>query len=308
MAAWNSADIPDQTGRIAIVTGATSGLGLWCVRSLAARGAEVVLAVRDTEKGEATARKLRSQFPLARLHVLELNLASLASVWHFAVRISDTQPHVDVLLNNAGLGLQPDRRVTEDGFEQQFGVNFLGHFALTARLLPSLLHAPAPRVVTVASIAHRRGRILWEDPNQTVGYSGRTAYNQSKLACLMFALELAARATEQHSRLASLAAHPGLALTGFLTATGLPGFMQTAGLLATRLIGQSAEAGSWPLLYAATMPDAANGDYWGPDGFKEIRGNPAHAAIARSAGNRADWQRLWKTAEKLTGQAYPPLA
>jgi NAD(P)-dependent dehydrogenase (short-subunit alcohol dehydrogenase family) len=300
--------MPDQAGRIAVVTGATSGLGLWCARGLAARGAEVVLAVRNTEKGEATANKIRAQYPMAKLSVRELDLASLASVWNFAVRVSDTLPRIDLLLNNAGLGLQPQRIATEDGFEQQFGVNFLGHFALTARMVPTLLRAPAPRVVTVASMAHRRGRILWADPNQTNNYSGRAAYNQSKLACLMFALELAARATEQHSRLASLAAHPGLALTGFIAATLMPGFMQTTGLLATRLIGQSAEAGSWPLLYAATMPDAANGDYWGPDGFKEIRGNPARATVWPHASHRADWQRLWTMAEKMTGLTYPSLA
>jgi NAD(P)-dependent dehydrogenase (short-subunit alcohol dehydrogenase family) len=305
--AWNINDMPDQTGRIAVITGATSGLGTWCARGLAARGAEVILAVRNTEKGEATARSLRKHFPLAKLTVLELNLTSLASIWHFALRASDTLPRIDMLINNAGLGLQPQRIETEDGFEQQFGVNFLGHFALTARLVPSLLRAPAPRVVTVASIAHRRGAINWEDPNQHTGYRGRFGYNQSKLACLMFALELAARATEQHSRLASIPAHPGLALTGMLAASGLPGYIQAGGLLATRILGQSAEAGARPLLYAATMPDANNGDYWGPDGIKEIRGNPARATVWPHARNRPDWQRLWSTAESLTKLTFPAL-
>jgi NAD(P)-dependent dehydrogenase (short-subunit alcohol dehydrogenase family) len=307
MAAWTHNDMPDQTGRIAVVTGATSGLGTWCARGLAARGAEVILAVRNTEKGEAIARSLRSQFPMAKLTVLELDLTSLASIWHFALRASDTLPRIDLLINNAGLGLQPNRIVTEDGFEQQFGVNFLGHFALTARLVPSLLRAPAPRVVTVASIAHRRGAISWEDPNQHTSYSGRFGYNQSKLACLMFALELAARAAEQHSRLSSIPAHPGLALTGMLAASGLPGYIQAAGLLATRILGQSAEAGARPLLYAARMPDAKNGDYCGPDGIKEIRGNPARATVWPHARNRADWQRLWSTAESLTKLTFPAL-
>jgi len=308
MPAWTHNDMPDQTGRIAVVTGATSGLGTWCARGLAARGAEVILAVRNTEKGEATARSLRSQFPMAKLSVRELDLTSLASIWHFALRASDTLPRIDLLLNNAGLGLQPRRIETEDGFEQQFGVNFLGHFALTARMVPTLLRAPAPRVVTVASIAHRRGTISWADPNQENRYSGRFGYNQSKLACLMFALELAARAAEQHSRLASIPAHPGLALTGMIAASGLPQFTQSLGLLATRILGQSAEAGSWPLLYAATMPDAKNGDYWGPDGIKEIRGNPAPATVWPHARNRADWQRLWTMAESLTKLTFPALA
>ena len=308
MAAWNINDMPDQTGRIAVVTGATSGLGTWCARGLAARGAEVILAVRNTKKGEATARSLHKHFPLAKLTVMQLDLSSLASIWHFALRASDTLPRIDMLINNAGLGLQPQRIETEDGFEQQFGVNFLGHFALTARLVPSLLRAPAPRVVTVASIAHRRGAIRWEDPNQAIRYSGRFGYNQSKLACLMFAQELAARATEQHSRLASIPAHPGLALTGIIAASGLPNYIQAGGLLATRILGQSAEAGARPLLYAGTMPDAKNGDYWGPDGIKEIRGHPARATVWPHAKHRADWRRLWTMAESMTKLTFPALA
>jgi NAD(P)-dependent dehydrogenase (short-subunit alcohol dehydrogenase family) len=307
MSAWPIENMPDLGGRIAIVTGATSGLGLWCARALAARGADVVLAVRNEEKGQRTAEAIRGEFPAAQLSVSALDLASLESVRDFAGRAGASLPRVDLLLNNAGLGLQPRRAVTQDGFEQQWGVNYLGHFALTGLLVPALLHAPAPRVVTVASMAHRRGKILWEDPNQTQGYSGRIAYNQSKLACLMFALELAARAGEQNSRLAGLAAHPGLALTGFIKATGLPGFKQAVGVLASTVIGQSAEAGSWPLLYAATMPDAANGDYWGPDGFLEIRGKPARGGVWPHARSRADWQRLWTMAEQATGVVFPPL-
>jgi NAD(P)-dependent dehydrogenase (short-subunit alcohol dehydrogenase family) len=307
MPAWSVDSIPDQTGRVAVVTGATSGLGLWCARSLARRGAEVVLAVRNTERGEAVAADIRGEYPAAKLSVSALDLASLASVRDFAARVSGTLPRIDMLLNNAGLGMQPTRHETKDGFEQQFGTNHLGHFALTGLLIPVLLRAPAPRVVTVASMAHRRGAIAWHDLQSAKNYAGRTAYNQSKLANLMFALELAARAKDQGSRLSSIAAHPGLSLTGFIAATEMPGWMQTAGVLLSRAVGQSAEAGSWPSLYAAAMPDAKNGDYWGPDGFLEIRGNPAVARVWPHAQNRADWQRLWTTSEALTNVAYPPL-
>ena len=308
MPTWTPETLPDLTGRIAIITGATSGLGLHCAHTLAERGAEVVLAVRNVAKGETVAAEIRARRSAASVTVRELDLASLASVRAFAERAGAELPRIDVLLNNAGLGMQPQRHETKDGFEQQFGTNHLGHFALTGLLIPALLRAPAPRVVTVSSMAHRRGAMAWDDLQSARSYQGRAAYNQSKLANLMFALELAARATEQGSRLASLAAHPGLALTGFIPATQMPGWMQTAGLLASRIIGQSAEAGSWPLLYAAAMPDAKNGEYWGPDGTKEIRGYPARAGVWPHARNRADWQRLWSVSEQLTGVTFPPLA
>jgi len=307
MPQWTADSIPDQSGRIAIVTGATSGLGLWCARALAKRGAEVVLAVRNTARGEAVAAEIRAASAGAKLTVSALDLASLASVRDFAARSADTLPRIDLLLNNAGLGMQPVRHVTKDGFEQQFGVNHLGHFALTGLLTPVLLRAPAPRVVTVSSMAHRRGAMAWDDLQSEKSYSGRPAYNQSKLANLMFALELAARAKEQGSRLASIAAHPGLAVTGFLAATETPGWFQAAGHIVSRLIGHSAEAGAAPSLYAATMPDAANGDYWGPDGFLEISGQPARARVWPHATNRADWARLWAVSQALTGVEFPSL-
>jgi NAD(P)-dependent dehydrogenase (short-subunit alcohol dehydrogenase family) len=237
-----------------------------------------------------------------------LDLASLASVAEFARRIDGSMPRVDVLLNNAGLGMQPVRHVTKDGFEQQFGTNHLGHFALTAQLLPALLRAPSPRVVPVASIAHRRGKIAWDDLQTERPYDGRVAYNQSKLANLMFGLELAARATEQRSRLSSIVAHPGVSATGFVSATELPGYMRAIFNLVVNVAGQSAEAGSWPLLYAAAMPDAKNGEYWGPDGILEVRGKPAVAKVWPHAQDRADWRRLWAVSEELTGQVFPELS
>lgn len=307
MPKWTVDAIPDQTGRIAVITGATSGLGLCCAHTLARRGAEVVLAVRNTARGEVTAASIRAEVPAAKLSVSSLDLASLASVREFAARTGGTLPRIDMLLNNAGLGMQPQRHETQDGFEQQFGTNHLGHFALTALLVPTLLRAPAPRVVTVASMAHRRGTIAWDDLQSKQAYNGRLAYNQSKLANLMFALELAARAKEQESALSSIPAHPGLALTGFLAATELPAYMRAVGVIVSRLLGQSAEAGSWPSIYAATMPDAANGEYWGPDGILEIRGLPARGRVWPHATNRADWQRLWAISEELTQTPFPAL-
>jgi NAD(P)-dependent dehydrogenase (short-subunit alcohol dehydrogenase family) len=308
MAGWTVDAIPDQAGRIAVITGATSGLGLCCAQTLARRHAEVVLAVRDTARGEAVAAAIRAKVPGAKLSVRALDLASLASVRAFAERAGADLPRIDMLLNNAGLGMQPQRHETRDGFEQQFGTNHLGHFALTGLLIPTLLRAPAPRVVTVASMAHRRGTIHWDDLQSRQNYNGRMAYNQSKLANLMFGLELAARAAEQGSPLASIPAHPGLSMTGFLTATGLPAWMRAGGVVATKLLGQSAEAGSWPSLYAATMPDATNGQYWGPDGVLEIRGKPAPGRVWPHATHRADWQRLWDVSQELTGVIFPPLA
>jgi len=306
--AWTSADIPPLTGRIAIVTGATSGIGAQAAQALAAHGAEVLLAVRDTARGEAQAAAIRAQHPGARVSVGALDLASLASVRDFAGRTGDTIPRIDILLNNAGLGLQKTRHTTADGFEQMFGTNHLGHFALTGRLIPALLRAPAPRVVTIASIAHRRGSIDFDDLQTERPYTGRKAYGQSKLANLMFALELDRRARAAGSRLASIAAHPGVATTGFVAATGTPRIMVTLANLAISIFGHSSAKGALPGLYAATMPGVIGGQYWGPDGFLEIRGTPAPARIAPQGQDHAVWARLWTVSEELTGVTYPALA
>ncbi len=307
MAAWTSADIPALTGRIAIVTGATSGIGAEAALALAAHGAEVLLAVRDTARGEAQAASIRARHPGARVSVGAMDLASLASVRDFAARTNDTIGRIDILLNNAGLGLQNTRHTTADGFEQMFGTNHLGHFALTGRLIPALLRAPAPRVVTIASIAHRRGRIDFDDLQTERPYTGRKAYGQSKLANLMFALELDRRARAAGSRLASIAAHPGVATTGFVAATEMPKIVVTLSNLAISVFGQNAAKGALPGLYAATMPDVVGGQYWGPNGLLEVRGTPALAQIAPHGQDRAVWARLWTVSEELTGVTYPPL-
>jgi NAD(P)-dependent dehydrogenase (short-subunit alcohol dehydrogenase family) len=306
MAHWTEQDIPDQTGRTVVITGASSGIGESAALALAAKGAQLVLAVRDQARGEATRAKILQATPGAAVEISLVDMASLASIRAFAERALGL-PKIDVLLNNAGLGLQSARAVTVDGFERQFGTNHLGHFALTGLLIPALLRAPAPRVVAIASIAHRRGAIDFDDLQGAKLYNGRKAYGQSKLANLMFAYELDRRAREQGSRLISVAAHPGVATTGFVAATGMPGPAVALGNLAIRLFGQDSPHGAWPGLYAATMPDVQGGQYWGPDGFLEVRGAPAPAKPKPHALDRAVWQRLWTVSEALTGVTYPAL-
>jgi len=308
MTAWTAAQIPNLSGRVAVVTGATSGIGYEAALQFASHGAELVMAVRDTTRGEACAAQIRAAHPAARVTVSKLDVASLASVRDFAARSNDTLPKIDILLNNAGLGLQSKRAVTVDGFERQFGTNHLGHFALTGLLIPALLRAPSPRVVAIASIAHRRGRIDFDDLQTERPYSGRKAYGQSKLANLIFALELDRRARLAGSRLIAVAAHPGVATTGFVAATQMPGPIAKLANLAIGVLGQDATAGALPGLYAATMPDVVGGQYWGPNGFMEVRGTPALAQIAPQGMDRATWSRLWTVSEELTGFTYPPLA
>jgi NAD(P)-dependent dehydrogenase (short-subunit alcohol dehydrogenase family) len=299
--------MPDLSGKYAVVTGASSGLGYESAKALAASGAEVVLAVRDLARGDACASRIRAGVRDAKLGVAHLDLASLRSIQDCAERLATRLPRIDILLNNAGLGLQNRRAVTVDGFERQFGTNHLGHFALTGHLIPTLLRAPKPRVVTIASIAHRRGAIALDDLQTERPYSGRRAYGQSKLANLMFALELDRRARAQQSRLLSVAAHPGVATTGFVAATEMPALLARIGQAAISVFGHDARRGALPGLYAATMTDVAGGQYWGPNGFMEIRGTPAPAKLAPQARDTAIWAKLWDASETLTGVTYPPL-
>jgi len=308
MTAWTAESIPDLRGKWAIVTGATSGLGYESALALAAKGANVVLAVRDTARGEARAAAIRAAHRDARLVVSALDLASLESVKNFAERMEDTLPRLDILLNNAGLGLQATRATTVDGFERQFGTNHLGHFALTGRLIPTLLRAPAPRVVSIASIAHKRGSMDFADLQTERPYNGRRAYGQSKLSNLLFAYELDRRARAQKSRLISVAAHPGVATTGVAAATQMPKLLATLGQAAISVFGHTAASGARPGLYAATMPDVLGGQYWGPDGLLEVRGAPALAKPAPHALDKGAWTKLWEASEQLTGVSFPPLA
>lgn len=306
MTAWTPSNLPDQTGHTVVVTGASSGIGAEAAEILAANGAHVVLAVRDLSRGTAVRDRIVARVPDAHLRVARLDVADLASVRAFAATMVEL-PKIDVLLNNAGLGMQPVRAITVDGFERQFGTNHLGHFALTGLLMPALLRAATPRVVSIASIAHRQGRIDFDDLNHERRYKGGEAYSQSKLANLLFAFELDRRARAARSRLISVAAHPGVASTGFMAATEMPGAIQAVAGLAIRLFGQDTAHGALPGLYAAAMPDVQGGQYWGPDGFMELRGAPALAKASAAALDRAAAARLWTESERLTGVTYPPL-
>jgi NAD(P)-dependent dehydrogenase (short-subunit alcohol dehydrogenase family) len=296
---WSAEDIPDQSGRLAVVTGANSGLGLATARGLAGAGAQVILAVRDTAKGERAASEIRASMPAAVLTVSELDLADLASVRAFAGPLE----RVDLLVNNAGV-MAPPRRLTRDGFESQFGTNHLGHFALTGLLLGALLRTPNPRVVTVSSAGHRAGWIKWDDLQRERMYNNWLAYAQSKLANLMFCFELARRATAAETPLTSAAAHPGYAATNLQFAGPSRFYEKAMGALGNKLFAQSAEMGALPTLYAATVSDLPSGSFVGPDGFMEQRGHPRVVSAASRAYDQDAWRRLWEVSEELTGVHY----
>jgi NAD(P)-dependent dehydrogenase (short-subunit alcohol dehydrogenase family) len=297
---WTEKDIPDQAGRLAVVTGANSGLGYWTARALAGAGATVVLAVRSAVKGEKAAAEIRS-VTRGDARVVELDLADLASVRAFPERLGADR--VDILVNNAGIMAAP-RRLTKDGFESQFATNHLGHFALTGVLLARLLAAPEPRVVTESSGLHRSGTINFDDLQGERSYRRWGAYGQSKLANLMFCFELQRRATEAGTKLKSMASHPGYAATN-LQFAGPTRFHERAFMwFGNRVFAQSAEQGALTELYAATFPDLPGGSYIGPDGRAEQRGYPRIVTAARKAYDEDGWRRLWEVSEELTGVHY----
>jgi NAD(P)-dependent dehydrogenase (short-subunit alcohol dehydrogenase family) len=297
---WTEKDIPDQAGRLAVVTGANSGLGYWTARGLAGAGATVVLAVRSTVKGEKAAAEIRSVTG-GDARVVELDLADLASVRAFPERLGADR--VDILVNNAGIMAAP-RRLTKDGFESQFATNHLGHFALTGVLLSRLLAAPEPRVVTESSALHRSGTMNFEDLQGESRYSRWGAYGQSKLANLMFCFELQRRATEAGTNLKSMASHPGYAATN-LQFAGPTRFYELAFMwFGNHVFAQSAERGALTELYAATFPELPGGSYVGPDGRAEQRGYPRIVTAARKAYDEDGWRRLWEVSEELTGVHY----
>lgn len=302
---WTAADIPDQAGRRAVVTGANSGLGFETALALAAHGAEVTLAVRDTTKGEAAAEQIRSRVPQASLEVRRLDLADLASIDEFAWLWRESHPDgLDLLINNAGIMAIP-RRETADGFEMQLGTNHLGHFALTGRLLEAI--RPEGRIVTVSSQAHRMGRMDFDDLMGERKYGAWRAYGQSKLANLLFMRGLAERLERAGSTVASVAAHPGYAST-HLQAVGPEmrgqGWMTKVMGGVNKVMAQSAAMGALPTLYAATFPAIRSGDYVGPDGFGEQRGHPKLVGMTPSARDDAAADRLWTVSEDLTGVRY----
>jgi NAD(P)-dependent dehydrogenase (short-subunit alcohol dehydrogenase family) len=297
---WTAADIPDQSGRRVIVTGANSGLGLITARELARAGAQVTIACRDQGKGTRAAEQIRGAVPGAKVTLGELDLASLDSVRAFAATVEEP---LDLLVNNAGV-MAPPKRLTQDGFESQIGTNHLGHFALAGLLLDRLLAAEAPRVVILSSGAHRMGRIRFDDLNWERGrYNNWLAYGQSKLADLLFCFELQRRATAGGTNLLSVAAHPGYSATNlqFAGPNRIEGAIMT---VTNKLIAQSAEMGALPTLYAATSSEVTGGSFIGPDGFLEGRGYPKVVGAAKRAYDEDAWRRLWELSEELTGVRY----
>jgi len=300
--AGSRGDIPSQFGKTAIVTGATGGLGYETALALARAGADVILTGRDERKGQSAIEKIGREVLGAKIAFESLDLANLAAVAAFAKRIQ-ARPSLDLLINNAGVMALPRRQVTADGFEMQLGTNHLGHFALTARLLPLLRLASAPRVVSVSSLAHRTGSIDFGDLQGERHYSPWKAYGQSKLACLMFALELQRRSDAAGWKLISIAAHPGFARTN-LFSSGPGGLLSMATDVAAPFFGHSAADGARPILFAATSPEAKPGGYYGPGGFSELRGSPARALIMPQARDTAAAARLWEVSAKLTGTSF----
>jgi NAD(P)-dependent dehydrogenase (short-subunit alcohol dehydrogenase family) len=299
---WTAQEIPDQHGRLAIVTGANSGLGRIVARELARHGAHVIIATRDSAKGTEAATAIKAAFPPSNVEAAQLDLANLGSIRAFADRIRAGHDHIDLLINNAGVMAAPYRR-TADGFELQFGTNHLGHFALTGHLLPLLHESPDARVVTVSSNAHKRGQMRFDDLQGEHGYSRWGAYAQSKLANLLFAFELDRRLKAAGWRLISVVAHPGYSATN-LQLSGPPPYERLVMRLSNRLFAQPAEMGALPLLYAATAPELPGGSYVGPDGMGQMRGHPVLVQATERARDEESARRLWDISEELTGVAY----
>lgn len=303
---WTLDDMPDLTGRTALVTGANSGLGLASAEALASHGALVLLACRNPERGESALAQVSTAAEVAKPRLVQLDLADLASVRAAAEQVVASVGELDILMNNAGVMALPKGR-TADGFESQFGTNHLGHFALTGLLLPALLRASHPRVVTTSSNMHRMGRMRWDDLNSEHGYRRWRAYGQSKVANLLFMFELDRRARAAGSTLVSAAAHPGYASTR-LQAAGpeMSGsrLMQQVMMLANRVAAQPAEMGALPQLRAATDPLVIGGEYYGPDGLGEMHGHPVKVEGSRTARDAAAAVRLWERSEELTRVVY----
>lgn len=299
---WTTDRIPDQRGRLAVVTGANSGLGLVTATELARAGARVALACRNTNKADRAAEEIRAAVPGADVEVHKLDLSDLADVERFADRFRAAEPQLDLLINNAGI-MAPPRRETTDGFESQLGTNHLGHFALTARLIGVLEGRPDARVVTLSSGAHRIGRMRFDDLQGKRRYFRWTAYGQSKLANLLFMFELDRRLRAAGSDILSVAAHPGYAATN-LQSSSAPAVDRVVMKLINPVVAQSAEMGALPTLYAATEPGLVGGTFVGPDGVGEQRGYPQPVGCSDAAREPEAARRLWEVSEQLTGVSF----
>jgi NAD(P)-dependent dehydrogenase (short-subunit alcohol dehydrogenase family) len=304
---WTIDAMPSLEGQLWVVTGANSGLGLETVKGLAQKGATVVMACRDPQRAEAAAEEVRRVAPGAKLELESLDLASLKSIETFAERLAKAHPVVDGLINNAGIMAIP-RRTTADGFEMQLGTNHLGHYALSMRLLPLLEAAKAPRLVNVASTAHKMGSMNFDDLMGEKSYSAWGAYGQSKLANLLFTYELHRRLSAAGKRTVVAAAHPGYAATNLqgvgakMTGSKLSAWFMNTG---NSIMAQPANMGALPTLYAATVSEVKGGEYFGPDGFMEFKGYPRKCDSNAKSKDLAAAAKLWEVSEKLTGVRFP---
>ncbi len=302
---YSSKDLAPQAGRTFVITGANSGIGLEAALALAAAGARVVMACRDPGRAGEALSRVRAASPAAVVETLALDLASLASIRAAVSELRERLPTIDVLVNNAGVMAIP-RRTTAEGFEMQLGTNHLGHFAWTGLLLDRV-EPLAGRVVTVASFVHHRGRMAWDDLMGERSYSKWGAYCQSKLANVLFMVELDRRLRAAGSRVKSVGCHPGYAATN-LQSVGprMAGasFSERVMSLGNKLFAQPAEAGAWPTLYAACGEDIESGDYTGPNGWKEMRGEAVKATTSKSSKSEEEAARLWSMSEELTGVKY----
>jgi NAD(P)-dependent dehydrogenase (short-subunit alcohol dehydrogenase family) len=301
---WTAEDVPGQRGRVAVVTGANTGIGFETARVLAARGASVVLAVRDVEKGKKAAARIADTAPGADVTVQQLDLSSLDSVRAAAEELRDRHPKIDLLINNAGVMYTP-KRTTPDGFELQFATNHLGHFALTGLLLDRILPVEGSRVVTVSSIVHagRGARIDFDDLHAQRSYDRTTAYSQSKLANLLFTYELDRRLSAGRTDTVAVAAHPGIADTDLIRNS--PALTRRFMAVSGPLISQPAAMGALPTLRAATDPDVLGGQYYGPDGFRGFKGHPTLASSSEQSHDAMLQARLWTVSQELTDVQFP---
>jgi len=290
---WTSENIPDQSGRVAIVTGANSGIGYETARALAHKGATVIMACRSVEKGQVAAHKIQDEDPQGTVAVMALDLANLSSVRDFAEGFKREFQRLDLLINNAGVMMLPDCTKTADGFEMQFGTNHLGHFALTGLLLETISRTPGARVVMVSSTAERFGRMNFDNLNAEQLYDKQAAYGQSKLANLLFTAELQRRFEAASMDAIAVAAHPGWTTTNLQRHTRLR--------LLNPIFAQGPEMGALPTLYAATSPDVRGGDYFGPGGFMQMRGYPTKVKPTDRSKDEADAKKLWEVSEEVTG-------
>jgi NAD(P)-dependent dehydrogenase (short-subunit alcohol dehydrogenase family) len=301
-AKWTAADVPDQSGRVAIVTGANSGLGYHTAAVLAGKGAHVVLAVRSLDKGTEAAERIKAATPNADVDLQELDLASLDSVRKAADDLRTAHPRIDLLINNAGLMYVPKRETTKDGFEMQFGTNHLGHFALTGQLLDNMTSVDGSRVVTISSVGHAfpfPAKIDFDDLQHERSYNRISAYGQSKLSNLMFTYELQRRLQAKGVPTIALAAHPGFSDTELMRyLPNLPDFVW-------KMTTQPADMGALPTLRAATDPSARGGQYYGPDGLGGWKGHPKIVQSSAQSRNQDIQRRLWAVSEELTGVKYP---